>query len=35
MADEDDEGITVLTLLDEKAYCFQLYDDVDLFYFET
>lgn len=30
-----EEGVTVLSLLGIRAYCFQLYPDIDLFYFET
>lgn len=31
---EDDEGVTVITLGHDIAYCFQPYPDIDLFYFE-
>lgn len=30
-----DTGVTSLSLLDEKAFCFKPYPDIDLFYFET
>lgn len=31
----DEEGVTVLTLRNTIAYCFQPYPDIDLFYFES
>ena len=31
----DEEGQVVLELLNERAVCFQLYPDIDRFYFET
>ncbi len=29
------DGITILKMLGEEAYCFQPYPDIDRFYFET
>jgi hypothetical protein len=28
------DGVTVITVLDEQAHCFQPYQDIDKFYFE-